>query len=392
MSIAIAHEHYPARGGGEAVADELATIFDAPIVTGWIKDSSYSNHEPIELLENTPANVLRRFFGEPLVRDLFYMFAFESCPSLRDYDVVIQSGNAPSWYVPEEDQTIVKYNHSPPRNPFDLFWRDKSHTAGPLDIVHPGYIIDRLYKKSTRHLWKNRTDSVDVWVCNSEIIAHRTKKYLGVPEEKITVVYPPVDVESYTPTSEKGDYYVALSRLEPAKRFDVVIEAFHELNKNGDYKLKIAGDGNSREELEDLAGDADYIEFEGYVSEERKRELLTNAKASIFAAENEDFGIVPIESMAAGTPVIGVEDGFTQFQIKDTKNGILFERSVDDLVGTVQEFEFGGVEWDAETMHRFTEQFSRERFAAEMRQVVDRAVRDNEIESQVTEPELITND
>jgi len=381
--VAVAHEHYPTRGGGERVADELADAFDAPVVTGWLADADHSRHDPTELLANTPLEpLLRRGMGNPLVRDLFYMFAWESVPTLRDYEVVLQSGNAPTWYVPNQDQTVVKYNHSPPRNPFDLFWRRESETAGLTDLVNPGYVVDRLWKKAARQWWKNRTDSVDLWVCNSELIAHRTQKYLGVDREDMVVVYPPVPVSEYTPTAADDGYYVALSRLEPSKRFDTIIQAFRETG----HELRIVGDGNARADLEHLAAGASNITIEGYVSEQRKRDLLEHAKASVFAAENEDFGIVPIESMAAGTPVIGVRDGFTQYQINHGQNGLTFDRDADALAATVREFERDGVSWSAERIAAFADQFSVPRFHREMRDAVDMAVERSRLDVDLAAP------
>lgn len=381
--IAIAHEHYPARGGGEVVADELAECFNAPIITGWIRDREHSNHDVTEILENTPLNRLRKWFGNPLIRDAFYMFAWESVPTLRDYDVIIQSGNAPTWYVPEQHQTTIKYNHSPPRNPFDLFWREQSHTANRLDLINPGYVVNRLYKKLARHLWKNRIDEVDLWVCNSEVVAHRTKKYLGVPEEKIRIVYPPVDVESYEP-KDGGEFYLSFGRLEPSKHTLKTINAFEELNESGSYQLVVAGDGNEREEIEAKADQFDWLRYEGFVSEDRKRRLYCDAKALVFLASNEDFGLVPIEAMASGTPVIGVDDGFTAHQISDGINGIKTSRKPNQVANAVRTFEQMGVEWGASELHEFTRQFGKERFCEEMYEVVEIAKKRNKIESEVS--------
>jgi len=384
--VVVAHEHYPARGGGEVVADALADVFDTEIVTGWISDPSHSEHEPIEILERTPADPLRRFFGNPLVRDTFYMFAWESVPTLRDYDVVIQSGNAPTWYVPEQHQTIVKYNHSPPRNPFDLFWRDGQHTAEWRDLLSPGYVVDRLYKKAARHLWKNRTDEVDLWVCNSEIVAHRTRKYLGVPEEKIRVVYPPVPVDEFG-AQDGGDYYLSFGRLEPSKHTLTTIEAFEQLNQHdGEFRLVVAGTGNEHATVERKAAEHDWLTYEGFVSDERKRELYAHAKALVFLAENEDFGMVPIEAMAAGTPVIGVAEGFTEHQIFGGENGHICYRNPASVSATVRHHEQVGVEWSANQLHEFAQQFSPERFAREMREMVALARERNEIAADLNEP------
>ncbi|MFB6196869.1 MAG: glycosyltransferase, partial [Halobacteriaceae archaeon] len=104
------------------------------------------------------------------------------------------------------------------------------------------------------------------------------------------------------------------------------------------------------------------------------------------AADNEDFGIVPIESFAAGTPVLGVRDGFTQYQIKAGKNGLLFNRTETAIQETVRQFEQTGVRWTARQMHEFSEQFSRERFCREMRKAVSRAEQANQIDVNLNEP------
>ncbi|TQQ78582.1 glycosyltransferase [Halonotius terrestris] len=381
VDAVVAHEHYPARGGGEVVADTLADVFDAPVVTGWLADADYSTHDPTELLADSPANVLRSLFGNPLVRDLFYMFAWESAPPLRDHDVILQSGNAPTWYVPDTEQTIVKYVHSPPRNPFDLFWRETAETAGWRQLLQPGYVADRLYKKAARQLWKNRTDAVDVWVCNSEVVAKRTRKYLGVPDEKIRVVYPPVAVDDYEPR-DGGDYLLFLSRLAPSKHVGTAIEAV----RGTDHELVIAGDGAEREVAEQAAATEPNITYRGYVPDDEKRELLQGARGLVFLAEQEDFGMVPVEAMAAGTPVIGVAEGFTKYQLRGGGNGLLVEREADDVRAAADRLRDDGVAWDAAELHAFAAQFSEPRFAAEMQAVVQEAVNATKLEVQLRDP------
>jgi glycosyltransferase involved in cell wall biosynthesis len=379
LSVAIAHEHYPARGGGEVVADALAETFDAPVITGWIRDRSLSEADDVtELLAHSPARVLRRWMGNPLVRDAFYMFAFESAPCLREYDVVIQSGNAPTWYVPEQHQTVVKYNHSPPRNPFDLFWRESSETADWHDLVSPAYVVDRLYKKATRHLWKNRTDAVDLWVCNSETVAHRTQKFLGIDRDRIRVVYPPVDVD--VEYRDGGDHYLFLSRLAPSKHAREAIAAFEQLPHQ---QLVVAGDGRCRDAVEAQAAGMPNVDVRGYVAEPEKRRLLRDAKALVFLAENEDFGMVPVEAMAAGTPVIGVEEGFTAEQIRDGVNGYFTDRKPSEVQATIWWFEDEGVEWSGAQLHAFAQQFGRERFEREMRAAVEAARERNRYTSSI---------
>lgn len=379
----IAHEHYIGSGGAERVADELASIFDAPIVTGYNPENK-SLHDPINLFESSPLKAIQPYFSNSLLRQLVYLFAWETAPALRDYETVIQSGNAPMWYVPDQDQTIVKYNHSPPRKAFDLFGTVDTAESW-TEVFNPANAMQRLYLKALRQLWQNRIDAVDLWVCNSEIVKHRTKKYLGVSEDKLTVVYPPVDVREYEPTQSHNGTYVALSRLDSTKRITVIIEAWDEI----DAPLTIVGTGPQQNELEAQASGNDNIQFTGRVSEERKRDLLQNAKATVFAARNEDFGIVPVESMAAGTPVIGVNEGFTQYQILHGKNGLVFDAAPEQLRERVSEFERDGVKWNASHMHRFSQQFGRERFAREMQRAVKTATEQQTITAKITESMLV---
>jgi len=113
-----------------------------------------------------------------------------------------------------------------------------------------------------------------------------------------------VATDKYSPTDEStGDYYLTLSRLDWHKDIDGIVRAF---NESG-HRLVVAGDGPERERLESIAGDN--VEFAGFVSEERKRELLAGAKAFVFNGRDEDFGIAPVEALAAGTPLLGVEEG-----------------------------------------------------------------------------------
>lgn len=394
--IAIAHNHYPAMGGGELVANELAECFDARIVTAWIDDGETPDGvEVSELIDGVPHEsfVRNRVMPNPTFRNYYYKWLWELAPPLRGADVIIQSGGFPSYYVPDDDQLVIQYVHSPPRYPFDRF----GDSTKPIDksvIRHPknalGLIKDRVTKRLSRGWNKQRMRKGMRWVANSELVKYRTHLYYNVPLDDIDVVYPPVDVQQFTATDDHDGYYLALSRLEPAKRMDMVIDAFRELNQSGDYPLRIAGDGNAREELEEQADGCDAITFEGYVSEQRKLELMENAKASVFAAVSEDFGIVPIENMAAATPVIGIKDGFTQHQIVDGKSGILFDSGVSELAETVRRFDSQGVVWSAGEFEHYTEQFGVGRFREEMRAIVNETVDEKRPENHINVPELVT--
>lgn len=378
--LAVAHDHFYRWGGGEHLASELGRTFDAPVYTAFAhRQALKRTPEELdirELIEGHPLEgVFRRHMQDAgWKRTLFYMFLWELAPELREYDTIVQSGNNPGWYVPDDDQTIVKYTHSTPRQAYDLF----SERANRLDFApwtHPGktlsVVFDRGMKKATRQLWSPTTCYPTLYVANSDVVARRIRTYLGVPDERIAIVYPPVDVEQYEPAAG-GDYYVALSRLSYHKNMDAIVRAFIELG--ADYPLRVVGDGPKADELRALADGHDHIECTGFVTNKRKRELLSGAAASVFAAKNEDFGIVPVESMAAGTPVIGVDDGFTAYQIRDGVNGLLFdEPGSARIASAVERFARDGVEWNADEIAAFADQFGRGRFDDEMRNVVDMA-------------------
>lgn len=364
IRVAVAHEHFPQHGGGEHVAEELARTFDAPIYTGFVNEGVAAEDVTVhDLFGNGLTGDLITGEGKwnILFRDLYYMTHWDHVPELHDYDVVVQSGNNPGWYVPREEQTIVKYVHTPPRNPFDRhpeFADSLSHT---------------IFAHVVRTLYGQTVSYPDLYVANSELVARRCEQYFGVDRDEVEVVYPPVDVESYgrdhrgpVEGVDADEYYFTFSRLFTGKHVDVIVRAFDRLGD--DYHLVVGGDGPDRDRLEAMAGDN--VTFLGYVSEADKRTLCATAKAGIFAAQNEDFGMVPVEFFASGTPVLGVEDGYTKYQVAGGKNGYTFERSPAELADAVRRIEAEGVAWSSDEIEEFAERFSTETFQQRMRELV----------------------
>lgn len=367
LSIAVVHEHYYERGGAEHVAEVIARTFDAPIYTGFINEEALppeSEREDLEFHDlfgdRKLSSLVRRF---PWFRDFYYQLAWQRLPELTDYDVIIQSGNNPGWYVPPEEQTVVKYVHTTPRTAYDLFHQRAES------------IVTKLYAYASRVLYAPNIPYPDRYVANSELVARRLTRYWGI--EDSAVIYPPVDVESYEPR-EKEDFYLSFSRLTGDKRFDEIIEAFRE---HPDKRLVIGGSGPKEDDLKSLASDMDNVEFRGYLDETEKRELLGSAKALVYAAVNEDFGMVPIEAYASGTPVIGVRDGYTKYQIRDGVTGILYNRGVQSLADGIERFDLEGVDADASDLVNVAKQYGIEQFRESMRATVREAVEDAKIDA-----------
>jgi len=168
--------------------------------------------------------------------------------------------------------------------------------------------------------------AVDVFIANSSEVQKRIKKYYG---KSSTVIHPPVDVNRFTPARERSDYYVALGRQVPYKRIDLAVSAANKLGVN----LKVYGNGSEHEKLVEMAGPT--IEFFtdrfGDASDDAVTEALNNAKGYIFPAE-EDFGIVQVEALAAGAPVIAFGKGGALDIVQDGESGILFDKQKTESV------------------------------------------------------------
>lgn len=361
-SVAVAHGNYLERGGAERVSDELARLFDAPLYYGF-GDPDYlpTDVETTSLFNDSPVSFLKR---NVLTRDLYYAWAAQRLPELTEYDTLVLSKNELSWYVPEDEQTLVHYIHSTPRTPYDLF---QQRAESP---------ITRLYSFLARTLFLPNTNYPDRFVANSELVARRVQRYWGIPGEKVSIVYPPVPVEEYGPR-ERADYYLTYSRLIPEKRIGAIVDAFSEL----DARLVVGGAGKERDALESHA--PENVTFVGYMDETEKKRRLGEAKALVFNAMNEDFGMIPVEAFASGTPVLGVAEGYTKYQVRDGENGYTHNPDPASIRESIARFEQEGVAWSPAQIETYAQRYSATAFREGMREAVARA----RAESRVKVPE-----
>jgi glycosyltransferase involved in cell wall biosynthesis len=272
---------------------------------------------------------------------------------LHQFDPVIQSKPEVGWYVQSDEQTVVRYVHHGFRRHYSQYDR------------MGGSLKNRLWSTLFRTVSRQTLDYPELLVCNSETTAQRMRDQFAVREDRLRVCYPPVDVERYGPEyAEPTDQptYLSLGRLADNKALDEVVDAF----AGRDERLLIAGDGPERPALEREAAPQENIEFLGYVDEHRKRTLLASADGFVMNAHGEDFGIAPIEALASGTPVLGVDEPFTTHQVIDGVNGVTYDRGAADLGAAVDRIEREGVEWSAQRIAKVAERFSTERFRATM--------------------------
>lgn len=365
--VAVVHWDLPADGGGERVVWQLARTWDAPVYTATRNPEITPEDVTVESIFDN-RRTLKSAIKSDLtgIRQAALVYGWLSTHQpLHDHDTLITSGNEPLFITPRDGQTWIHYAHHTGRLATDrLHKRTDWHTGLRGTLTKP---LDYAWKYAQRQLSALEAQTPDQIITNSDIIKDRLHTYWSVPTSQITVIYPPVDTHTLAPThAPTEDYYVAVGRVEPAKGIDLMIEAFRDL----DERLVVAGSGSALDRLRERA--PANVEFQGYVSEERKRELLAGARGFIMAAENEDFGISPIEALASGTPVIGVNEGFTKFQVHDGRNGVLVDRSPEGIQAGVHRLNTEGVAWTPEQIASDAERYSVDRFHTEMQDIVER--------------------
>ncbi|WP_149205853.1 glycosyltransferase [Flavobacterium johnsoniae] len=277
---------------------------------------------------------------------------------LRDYDLIISSSSAVAKGIKtNKNQLHICYCHSPMRYAWDLreqYLKDAGLNKG-LKGLYAKSVLDKIQK------WDlSNSDNVDFFIANSKHIAERIKK---IYNRESTVIYPPVDVDFFSLEEIKEDYYFTASRLVPYKKTQLIVEAFKELPH---LKLIVAGDGPELEKLQKTA--KDNIEFVGYIENKKLRSLMQKAKAFVFAAE-EDFGIIPVEAQACGTPVIALAKGGTLETVIENKTGIFFvEQSAEKIKEAVLNFETKN--FDPQIIREHAVTFSKQRFEKEIKEFV----------------------
>ena len=213
------------------------------------------------------------------------------------------------------------------------------------------------------------TNRVDYFIANSHHIANRIKKIYGRESE---VIYPPVSIDQFG-IGPKESFYVTASRFVPYKRIDLIVESFNTLP---DKKLIVIGDGPELSKIKKIA--RKNVEFLGYLPPEGLKEYLQKARAFIFAAE-EDFGILPVEAQASGTPVIAFGKGGCLETVVDGKTGLFFqEQSVESLREAIGRFEEAEHQFEPTQIRAHAEQFSVSRFRTQFKSFVDKKIEERD--------------
>jgi glycosyltransferase involved in cell wall biosynthesis len=279
---------------------------------------------------------------------------------LTGYNTIISSSHAVAkGILVNHDQLHITYCHTPMRYAWDLY-----HQYLREANLEKG--IKAFYVKRVLHrmrIWDVIASArVNYFIANSKFVAGRIEK---IYRREADVIYPPVDTDKFTLNENKDNYYLTASRFVPYKRVDLVVEAF---SKMPDKKLLVIGDGPQEKKIKALAGKN--IEFIGYQPPDELKKYMQNARAFVFAAE-EDFGIVVVEAMACGTPVLALGRGGTAETVVDNKTGVhICEQSVRGITDAVERFEKNIRLFDLKYIRQYSEQFSRKIFEDKIRSYV----------------------
>lgn len=356
MRVALIHYWLNGMRGGERVLEAFCDLFpDADIYThvaDRAKLSSKLNRHEIKTSFISKMPFARSQYQKYLP---FMPRALEEL-DLSEYDLIISSESGPAkGVIPRPDAFHMCYTHSPMRYIWDLYPQYQASAGRLARVAFPG-IAHRL------RTWDVTSAArVDQFLANSSFVAKRIEKYYRRSSE---VVFPPVSTDDFkiVDRAGRGDYFLAAGEFVRYKRFDVAIDAFNELG----LKLKVIGDGEERKALERKAGDN--IEFLGRVPFSELKHHFARCRALIFPGE-EDFGMVPVEVMASGRPVIAYARGGALDTVVDGLSGLhVHEQTVEAFVEAVRSFK--EEDFDPERIRTHAGTFGREPFKQRIRQIL----------------------
>jgi glycosyltransferase involved in cell wall biosynthesis len=313
MKLALAHEYFVAHGGAERVVETLHQMWpEAPVYTFFHDRRRYGE---------LPGWTLRTSYLQRLLLGESHRLLLPLYPNaaraLRvppETDVAVVSTSAFIKAIGLPDRTVaVAYCHSPTRYLYD--WSDRyleQEVPAPLvPLVRD--LLGRLRVDDQRAARR-----IDRWMANSTAVRGRIETYYAIPAGSIEVVHPPVDVASFAANDERGDFWLFVGRLSAYKRADVAVRAFNDIG----MRLLVVGEGRERGTLERMA--SENVVFTGRADEATLRSLFSSARGLVFPAE-DDFGIVCVEALASGAPVVALAAGGVFDIIRDGEEGVLVD-------------------------------------------------------------------
>lgn len=363
MKVAIIQEWLVTIGGSDKVVKAIADVFpDADIYTLVAKKEVCDelginwNKVHTSFIQKMPLAAKKHRAYLPL-----FPFAIEQF-DLRGYDVIISSSHCVAKGVlTKADQLHICYCHSPIRYVWDMYneYLEEANLTKGLKGWLVRYLLHRIRKWDMLSSFR-----VDYYISNSDYVGQRIKETY---RRESTTIHPNIDITNFEYCGQKENFYLASSRLVSYKKIDIIIEAF---NRMPEKKLIVIGGGPNLKKYKEMA--KENVTVMGYQPFNILKEKMQKAKAFIFAAD-EDFGMIPIEAEACGTPVIAYGHGGSLETVSEGRTGLFFqEQTPESIMKAITDFEaLGNTPFNYETCRKWAESFSEERFKKEIKEFVD---------------------
>lgn len=361
MKVAVVHDWLVTIAGAEKVLSEILKIYpqaDLYSVIDFLSDEERSKisgkQAAVSFLQKLPMAKSKYRTYLPLMPLAIEQF------DLSGYDLVISSSYAVAkGVITGPDQLHVCYCHSPIRYAWDLqsqYLKEAGLEKGVKSWM-ARWILHRIRN------WDSRTgNGVDYFVSNSDYIGRRIRK---VYNRSSTTIYPNVEVKDFLLNSDKDDFYLTASRMVPYKKIDLIVSAFSLMP---DKKLVVIGDGPQMKKIMNIC--PSNVEILGYQEFDVLKDHMMRARAFVFAAE-EDFGIIPVEAQACGTPVIAFGKGGALETVVADETGVFFyEQTESAICEAVSKFELIG-QLDSHRIRENAFQFSTDKFVSKFREFVN---------------------
>lgn len=358
MKIALVHDYLTQRGGAERVFELLCKRYpEADIFT-----SLYDAQKSIDLGERIiNTTFLQKIPGATKYFRMLaplYFPAFRSL-DLQDYDLIISSSTSFAKAVRKNPQARhICFCHNVTR----FLWDTETYLREYGDYRYFAPLIEKVFQ-IIRNLDLKYAQEPDLYIANSSIVAQRIE---NIYHKQAIVVNYPIDTSNFVFSDTKEEYYLASARMISYKRLDIIVEAFNWLGWN----LLISGDGPEQEKLKAQA--LPNIQFLGHVSDRERKDLFSKAK-SIIVAALEDYGLVPVEANASGTPVIAYGAGGVLDTQIPGKTGVFFQRQTPCSLQAAL-LEAGGISWDYKNIRNHAvSKFSEQSFFGKVERIIDQA-------------------